>query len=176
MSDNWEMFFRYSIATRDTPVPLLPVIPGVFDLEWCALDDRPLTVWQFFLITLIITGSSSPEVPIHIMPRFLREGADPYCRILITKEGLEGTVTFCFRQGQRLQYEYLAFRLAEFQKIINRCQVSRGRPEINWDTDSEETVSLQEISLREWVAATEWDNLDSLLELLDSSYKENSHK
>lgn len=60
--------------------------------------------------------------------------------------------------------------MEEFRDGFNRRLALRGSPETDWNKDFDENIS-QEPSLREWVAVTDWDNLDSLLELLDCSYE-----
>lgn len=172
MSNNWEMFFRYSIATGDTPIPLLPYVPGEFNTRFWDSDDRlPLTVWQAFLINLILTGFSSPDDPVDVISRFLGEGEDPYCRILITKDGPDKSVVFRFRKAKCHQYRFVGYETTGFLVQMNRYLILRGSPRIDWGEDSDEKIS-HDISLREWVAATNSNNRDSLLELLDCSYKE----
>ena len=101
ISHNWEMFFRYSILTRDNTIPLHPIrSEGFTTIGWAPDNGWSLRMWQFFLIKLIVDRFSSPKGPVNIISRFIREGAGPYCRIVITRRDQKRNVTFCFRQAQ----------------------------------------------------------------------------
>ncbi|RKL05832.1 hypothetical protein BFJ71_g2980 [Fusarium oxysporum] len=180
ISKHWEIFFEESIFTMDPTIPLVPATMAQ-DLSydnWVVPDPVTLSAWQFFLTSVILNYQwyFSGYVDDHgkVIERFLKQGADPYCRILVAYEVTRVSMTICFRDSKTCHViprdsafvsNYLGVQYCVqygVQVVIERCLTLRGKPPVDWDTNCTE-----QFSFREWIAVTDCPNRDTLLELLD---------
>ncbi|KAF9765877.1 hypothetical protein IL306_001759 [Fusarium sp. DS 682] len=174
MSPCWEMFFQNRLFTMD---PIIPLVPAVSEQDtWnnnnrtdmeTDMDSFALSNWQFFVAHVILTFSDCWDLEDlgNVIERFLRQCADPYCRILVAQEELKLSMTICF-QGSKTHI-YVPNDVSRFlfkhemRRVVQRCLILRGRPLRNVNEDFREEFLLQE-----WIALTSWSNRDTLLELL----------
>ncbi|EWZ33509.1 hypothetical protein FOZG_13233 [Fusarium oxysporum Fo47] len=171
ISKHWEIFFEKSIFTMDPRIPLIPstTIQDWSNDNWVVPDPVTLSAWQFFLTYIILNFSWYVGVVKdngNVIERFLRQGADPYCRILVAYEETRVYMTICFRESKTCYViprdsPWILFDYS-IRKVIERCLTLRGKPLVDWDKNFTE-----EFLFREWIAFTDWPNRDTLLELLD---------
>ncbi|SCO76329.1 uncharacterized protein FRV6_00541 [Fusarium oxysporum] len=171
ISKHWEIFFEKSIFTMDPRIPLIPstTIQDWSDDNWVVPDPVTLSAWQFFLTYIILNFQWYFGVVKdngNVIERFLRQGADPYCRILVAYEETRVYMTICFRESKTCHVipRDSAWILFDYsvKEVIERCLTLKGKPLVDWDKNFTE-----EFLFREWVAFTDWPNRDTLLELLD---------
>ncbi|KAI3580262.1 hypothetical protein IWW34DRAFT_804884 [Fusarium oxysporum f. sp. albedinis] len=171
ISKHWEIFFEKSIFTMDPRIPLIPstTIQDWSNDNWVVPDPVTLSAWQFFLTYIILNFSWYVGVVKdngNVIERFLRQGADPYCRILVAYEETRVYMTICFRESKTCYViprdsPWILFDYS-IREVIERCLTLRGKPLVDWDKNFTE-----EFLFREWIAFTDWPNRDTLLELLD---------
>ncbi|EMT69010.1 hypothetical protein FOC4_g10005108 [Fusarium odoratissimum] len=169
ISKHWEMFFEKSIFTMDPRIPLVPSIAIQDWSKWVVPDPVTLSAWQFFLTYIILNVGSYFGVARddgNVIERFLRQGADSHCRILVAYEETRINMTICFRESRTCHViprdpVWVLFDYS-VKKVIGRCLTLRGKPLVDWGKNFTE-----EFLLREWIACTDWPNKDTLLELLD---------
>ncbi|KAH7147708.1 hypothetical protein DER46DRAFT_629770 [Fusarium sp. MPI-SDFR-AT-0072] len=166
-SKHWELFFQNDIFTMDPTIPLIPVVhtQDLSDDDLTGSDSCSLSAWQFYLTYVILRlnyqQSTLPENLVNVIDRFLRRGADPYCRILVAFEETRVSMTICFRESKtyhavpRTSSNFLCgYRI---KGIIERCLKLRGDPLVDWDKEF-----TQEFLFREWIAFELGHHFDSL--------------
>jgi hypothetical protein len=138
MPAHWEMFFQNDIFAMD---PVIPLIPCVYEQELLSGNDSGscfLSAWQFFLSRIILGFSHwsfhSPENAGTIIERFLKQGSDPYCRIVVANEESAMSMTICFRELKARHIIPHHYRTSipvfndTMQAVIEKCLVLGGSP------------------------------------------------
>ncbi|RKK09198.1 hypothetical protein BFJ66_g5127 [Fusarium oxysporum f. sp. cepae] len=174
ISEHWEIFFEKSIFTMESNIPLIPAVigQGLSNDNWVVPDPVTLSPWQIYLVYVILTFGwhfDSFEDRGNVMERFLRQRADPYCRIVVAGEGSNVSMTICFRELKTHHIIADVFSILVFgnfvKEVFEKCLTLRGKPRVDWDNFTEEFL------FREWIPFTDWPNRDTLLELLDCNYE-----
>ncbi|EWZ83444.1 hypothetical protein BFJ70_g5704 [Fusarium oxysporum] len=176
MSKHWEIFFEKSIFTMDPTIPLIPatILQDWSNDNWVVPDPVTLSAWQFFLTYIILNFQwyfyGLVDDHGNVIERFLKQGADPYCRILVVYEETRVSMTICFREWKTCHVVPSHSSVLVFgpvvKEVIERCLTLRRKPLVDWDKGFTE-----EFLFREWIAFTGWPNRDTLLELLDCNYE-----
>ncbi|EXK28869.1 hypothetical protein FOMG_14756 [Fusarium oxysporum f. sp. melonis 26406] len=176
MSKHWEIFFEKSIFTMDPTIPLIPatILQDWSNDNWVVPDPVTLSAWQFFLTYIILNFQwyfyGLVDDHGNVIERFLKQGADPYCRILVVYEETRVSMTICFREWKTCHVVPSHSSVLVFgpvvKEVIERCLTLRRKPLVDWDKGFTE-----EFLFREWIAFTDWPNRDTLLEFLDCNYE-----
>ncbi|KAJ9414347.1 hypothetical protein QL093DRAFT_2569198 [Fusarium oxysporum] len=179
MSKHWEIFFEKSIFTMDPTIPLIPatILQDWSNDNWVVPDPVTLSAWQFFLTYIILNFQwyfyGLVDDHGNVIERFLKQGADPYCRILVVYEETRVSMTICFREWKTCHVVPSHSSVLVFgpvvKEVIERCLTLRRKPLVDWDKGFTE-----EFLFREWIAFTDWPNRDTLLEFLDSTMRYNN--
>jgi hypothetical protein len=174
ISKHWGIFFEKKAFTMDPTIPLVPatILGGWGNDDSVAPDSVALSAWQLFLSYIILNMhwnlSGFVDDLGNVIERFLRQGADPYCRIIIAYEVTGMYMTIFFRDSKThhviRQDSVRSFLDVGVQVIMERCLKLKGEPPLDWDTNFTE-----QFSFREWVAVTDSPNRETLLELLDGN-------
>ncbi|RKK69754.1 hypothetical protein BFJ69_g12469 [Fusarium oxysporum] len=176
MSKHWEIYFEKSIFTMDPTIPLIPatILQDWSNDNWVVPDPVTLSAWQFFLTYIILNFQwyfyGLVDDHGNVIERFLKQGADPYCRILVVYEETRVSMTICFREWKTCHVVPSHSSVLVFgpvvKEVIERCLTLRRKPLVDWDKGFTE-----EFLFREWIAFTDWPNRDTLLEFLDCNYE-----